>query len=420
MADKRKIVLILGNGFDLAHGLPTKYSHFLEFCKRVEMVWRYGLGSGKNVSEFKRTWIDNWKINESISVAIVTAYENRKMKRNSEGNYEVTSDNLELSEINSLLNDNVWYEYFTELYSTHCMKGENWIDFESEIRFVIKEVDENSLSLTSLWDDVIKKAIDSSQDQKLKTFKGKLKFDKFAQRKEWVPEHKATVKDFREKTFEDLERLTRALELYLVAFVEKIPISDSEKIPELSSLTPDYVINFNYTDTYERIYKKGKVYHIHGEANEKRSAEENDMVLGIDEYWIGDEQNERTNFTIFKKFSQRIQKHTGNESYRYLQEMQKLFQAKGNSWSGDVDILKDHPDGVSYVYVFGHSLDVTDKDILSNFIGDDSTSVIVYCLDKGTEGELIGNTIKLISEKKLLEKSNHVPTKLDYVIQKGK
>ena len=33
MADKRKIVLILGNGFDLAHGLPTQYSHFLEFCK---------------------------------------------------------------------------------------------------------------------------------------------------------------------------------------------------------------------------------------------------------------------------------------------------------------------------------------------------------------------------------------------------
>ncbi len=420
MADKGKIVLILGNGFDLAHGLPTKYSHFLEFCRRVEMVWSYGLSSGKNVAEFKRTCIDNWKINKSISTAIVTAYEGRKVKLDCEGYYEVTSDNLELSEIHSLLNDNVWYEYFMALYNTHCMKGENWIDFESEIRFVIKEVDENSLSFTNLWDDVIKKAIDSSQNQKLKTFKGKLKFDKFEQRKEWVLGHKATVKDFREKTFEDLERLTRALELYLAAFVEKIPISDSEKIPELSSLTPDYVINFNYTDKYERIYKKGKVYHIHGKANEKRSAEENDMVLGIDEYWIGDEQNERTNFTIFKKFSQRLQKHTGNESYRYLQEMQKLFQAKGNSWSGNVDILKDHPDGVSYVYAFGYSLDVTDKDILSNFIGDDSTSVIVYCLDKGTEGKLIGNTIKLISEKKLLDKSNHVPTKLDYVIQKGK
>lgn len=52
------------------------------------------------------------------------------------------------------------------------------------------------------------------------------------------------------------------------------------------------------------------------------------MVLGIDEYWIGDEQNEKTNFTIFKKFLQRIQEHTGNESYRYLGEMQKLFKEK--------------------------------------------------------------------------------------------
>ena len=38
-------------------------------------------------------------------------------------------------------------------------------------------------------------------------------------------------------------------------------------------------------------------------------------------------------------------------------------------------------------------------------------------MDKGTEGELIANTIKLIGEKKLLDKSNHVPVKLDYVIQ---
>lgn len=27
-------ILILGNGFDLAHGLKTKYSDFLEYCKK--------------------------------------------------------------------------------------------------------------------------------------------------------------------------------------------------------------------------------------------------------------------------------------------------------------------------------------------------------------------------------------------------
>lgn len=26
-------ILVIGNGFDLAHGLPTKYEHFLEFCE---------------------------------------------------------------------------------------------------------------------------------------------------------------------------------------------------------------------------------------------------------------------------------------------------------------------------------------------------------------------------------------------------
>jgi len=417
MADKGKTILILGNGFDLAHGLPTKYFHFLDFCQRVERIWSYGTSNDKQkIADFKRTWIDKWETDVSIKDTITTEFCNRKRKISSEGIHEMTSDSLELSEIHNLLDDNIWYEYFIELYRKNCMQGENWIDFESEIRFIIKEVDEKSLSLTNLWDDVIKKAIDSSGDLKLKIFKGKLKFEKYIQRKEWVSDHKITVKDFREKAFEDLERLTRALELYLVIFVEKIPVS--EKIPEISSLSPDYVINFNYTDTYGRIYKKGKVYHIHGKADAKRSAEENDMVLGIDEYWIGDERDERTNFTIFKKFSQRIQKHTGNESYKYLEEMQKLYKANGNSWTGHVDISKDHPDGVSYVYVFGHSLDITDKDILSSFIGDDSTSVIVYCRDKGTEGELIANTIKLIQEEKLLDKSNHVPMKLEYVIQK--
>lgn len=66
---------------------------------------------------------------------------------------------------------------------------------------------------------------------------------------------------------------------------------------------------------------------------------------------------------------------------------------------------------------FGHSLDVTDKDILSSFIGDEATAVTVYCRDKGTEGELIANTIKLIGEETLIHKANSLPPKLNYVIQ---
>lgn len=412
MANKGKTILILGNGFDLAHGLPTKYSHFLEFCRCVERIWSFGIDNdAQTIARFKETWIDKWVTDESIKDAVVTAFENRKITSNSEGKKEIISDNKELTEIHDLLDDNVWYDYFLELYEDNSLKGENWIDFESEIRDIIKEVDQRSLSLAYSWDMVVKEITNTAMDSKLKLFnEGLIKFLSIQK----PLNRQATVRDFREKAFEDLERLTRALEIYLTAFVEKI--KTEKRISVIDRLTPDYVINFNYTDTYERIYGKGKVYHIHGKADLHHSVENNNMVLGIDEYWIGDEQNAKTDFTIFKKFAQRIQKHTGNESYRYFKEIQDQFMAKRNNWSGSVDITKDHPDGVSEVYVFGHSLDVTDKDILSDFIGDDATSVIVYCMDKGTEGELIANSIKLITEKRLLEKVNHVPPKLKYVI----
>ena len=417
MPERGKTILILGNGFDLAHGLPTKYSHFLEFCQRGEAIlkWRPEEGA-KAIISFKENMIKNWETEQSIKDAIVREFEKRNVTFHVDASPEVTSDNPKLLEIRDLLDDNVWYKYFNKLYSDKRMKGENWIDFESEIRFIIKTVDENTSSLTNSWGTVSEKVIDSLKDQKFNTFEDSIHFAKYMLRKKCPKGYIITVKDFREKAFEDLARLTRVLEIYLTAFVEKIPIEKIKKVPEIEDLNPDYVINFNYTNTYQRVYKK-EVYHIHGKAKEDNSVENNKMVLGIDEYWTGNERDEKTNFTIFKKFAQRIQKHTGNKSYRYLEEIQYQFSAKRNTWSGPADITKDHPDGVSEVYVFGHSLDVTDKDILSGFIGDSATSVTVYCMDKGTEGELIANTIKLITEEKLLKKVNHVPTKLKYVIQ---
>ena len=57
-----KTLLILGNGFDLAHGLPTRYSDFLEFCNIL-----------KNLSKFRNdkalfisTNIESKKINKGI------------------------------------------------------------------------------------------------------------------------------------------------------------------------------------------------------------------------------------------------------------------------------------------------------------------------------------------------------------------
>lgn len=43
MVDKNMNILIIrGNGFDIAHGLPTRYKDFLETCvfaKKASVIW---------------------------------------------------------------------------------------------------------------------------------------------------------------------------------------------------------------------------------------------------------------------------------------------------------------------------------------------------------------------------------------------
>ena len=111
-------ILVIGNGFDLAHGLPTKYTDFLDFVKVIrQIIYKNDRDDMINIKwgnmgkQLKNIVKKN--INESVFV------------------------NTRLVWINIFV-DNVWIDYFL-----HCemhMK-ENWIDFESEISNVIRSID---------------------------------------------------------------------------------------------------------------------------------------------------------------------------------------------------------------------------------------------------------------------------------------
>lgn len=413
MSERGKTVLIVGNGFDLAHGLPTKYMDFLEFCIRVEVLWRFELFRQNKTylkKAFQKKWIEKWDMENSVRDYILNVFQNRKYKY--EGlppQLKVKIEDEVFNELYELIHENIWYCYFSEIYKKKYIRGENWIDFEFEIRYIIQQIDENSENLNDEISEIFKIIIERNRDDKMNLF-----IDVYRGRT-INEDDKQSIRLFRQIIYRDLERITRALELYLGKFINMIIID--KRIPEIDRIKPDYVINFNYTNTYERVYKNATVFHIHGNCDIDRAADKNNMVLGIDEYWEGNDRNLHTNFTIFKKFAQRIQKNTGIENYKYLNEINKHFEKNKEKWSGNVDISTTHPKGISYVHIFGHSLDITDKDILAGFVGAESTSVTVYCYDKGTEGELIVNTIKLIGEELLLKKINNVPPKLNYVIQ---
>lgn len=54
---------MIGNGFDLAHDLPTEYNNFLDFCIRVHRIYTHKNGS---VADYEQKFIYDIKINEEI------------------------------------------------------------------------------------------------------------------------------------------------------------------------------------------------------------------------------------------------------------------------------------------------------------------------------------------------------------------
>lgn len=113
--DNEKVnILIIGNGFDLAHNLPTKYTDFLEFIIIISDI----LFNKKDVVDYSKLP----KLKEIIEC------DRGNVRNNLYSCY---------SEWEELIKDNFWIEYFM---NSDTLLNENWIDFESEIREVVKKV----------------------------------------------------------------------------------------------------------------------------------------------------------------------------------------------------------------------------------------------------------------------------------------
>lgn len=175
----------------------------------------------------------------------------------------------------------------------------------------------------------------------------------------------------------------------------------SPDIQELQELKIDSVLNFNYTAIPEDIYPSLKnTHHIHGHADVGRLATENDMVLGVNEYWVGPQKNVQTNFNLYKKFVQRIIKKTGINYKNTLNQMSldyeegKCFQAKSKGYFGT---------RYSNVYIFGHSLDLTDGDVLQEVIRTPGVITTIFYRNKQQQANQIANLSKVLEQDELIE-----------------
>lgn len=391
-------MLIIGNGFDLAHGRPTTYADFLQFLESI--LWVRNDNRNRTVLE------------EHIEADISTEYTNPFLvmhplvkkyilstidTRYNSDDGSAHNKNKTIQELYDCLEENIWYEYFQIIVQKGKIRGKNWIDFESEIQEIIKFFDEKFYDLYEPY--IIKVQEKNSLSSKIRMFYSKLDFSKFNAAKGRTENYIPNCLDFIEKTYQDLEKLIRCLEIYLGDCVAKIPITCCS--PDIKGLECDSVLSFNYTEIPTKIYPSlTNTHYIHGFAEIKRPAEENNMVLGVNEYWEGSEKNFRTNFNLYKKFVQRIIKETGINYKSTLLEMQSEFE---NSRKNQTFAYTGPQ--YSHVYIFGHSLDVTDGDILREVIRNPGVITTIFYKDKQQQANQIANLSKVLGQDELLKRT---------------
>lgn len=382
--------------------------------------------------------MDNWDIDISIIGKLRIAFEKRVYKKRfiNDQNYEVdvTTNNKVLDELYSHIKHNTWLEYF---YTCSSNMGDNWIDFESEISKVIQTlgIARFQLECGGSIQNV------ESEDGKvlmgvLKAAKGNLK-SSYRSVKE--------IDEFTNFLNTELERLIRALEIYIAEFINKIDVR--EKSTDIESLNPDHILSFNYSNTYERIYGKGKNInydYIHGKADSNKNVANCNLVLGIDEYLDDNEKNKQLEFLTFKKYYQRIYKSTGNAYLNWVDEIKDDYSSylkkQSDTYLGFVESFKDgsilnYPfQKENYVkslnekcpqhtlYVFGHSLDITDRDILKLFICNDNVQTKIFYYrenedDKKVLGKLIKNLVKIMGQEELIRRTGGTHRTIEFVPQ---
>ena len=436
-------ILVIGNGFDLAHGLPTSYKDFLEFCARAQRIYTYQ--PSISVGQYEQDNLKEWTINDYVKARLKNAFDSRVFQS---GNTATTED-VVLDEIFACINGNAWIRYFRNCPS---YVGENWIDFETEISKVIRCLDEtrkmiqNEENIMEIKDEkgkILKSIVEAASTTIYNVFNSVRTIDKFS-------------KDL----YAELEKMIRALEMYISEFVQNIPIELKSK--DIENLNPSHIVSFNYSNTYERLYGVGKITeydYIHGKADINNTIQTNNMVLGIDEYLPEELQDKETEFIAFKKYYQRIYKMNKRLTETWCSEIKKEEERERSSREFlvnkqiEFDLVKkrdgsgagynwknyeklrcileqaydaQHPKHV--LCIFGHSLDVTDKDILRELLLNDNVHTTIFYYkridkfgndDNGRQdyGEKIKNLVKVIGPDELRRRTGGGNKTIEFRLQ---
>ena len=430
-------ILIVGNGFDLSHYLPTKYDHFMVAMEAIEN-WDVSKGD----MSFDNLFSALYEKEDYFFGYTKAMYKTDELK--------ISVD--QIKELQEKLKDNVWYQYFSD----HVREVKTWIDFETKIEDALiiighffNEIEnyqliENNLSWSFLHKlksakegfNLSQKKIRilellglievsySSYDHENDTVKENLSYTE-----EWddcqIDFLGSLIKEYRgyneflfseagKGLYKNLKNLSWLFNYYL----NLVGFSQNSEFNSLFSQDFDKVYSFNYTSTFKNIYgSNANFYYLHGQANESDST----VVLGVSDLDV--ELLKKYNFWGFTKYHQKLLLNT---DYNFLEEF--LLESKDiqlevdltqNFWlnrtingSGSVKYIRQKVERVLQersldinFYIWGHSLDYSDnayvKELFSfNEPYDQGVKIVVYYYE-GAQFDLLANLIYILKKDKV-------------------
>lgn len=393
-------LVIIGNGFDLAHGLPTGYRDFIDtYWQRIPLNFDIYLQNQQYNDEFVEVY---YKFNREYITVCYDIIPEIKTIENYENFHNFIYKYSKANNPNSDICDcsfNFKNDFFRIINEKN---SQNWVDIENQYYYQLKKIVKSKcLDMSKseeYWTEEQRKQVKKLNDEfdSIKNlFENYLK-EKVIQEYNF-DDHRNPVGDtfqfpeiFKPIFFnQNSEKLDK--------FLEEFPIPNQDRIRQLFTEQEDvaqYVsqlafLNFNYTPTNNKYIESlnsfidVKNIHIHGFVDEKR----NPINFGF-----GDEMDD--DYKIIENIND-------NEYLKNFKSFQYLHTSNYKN-------LLDFIDSESFqVYIMGHSCGLSDRTLLNTIFEHQnciSIKVFYYQKEDGTDNytEITQNISRHFNKKKLM------------------
>lgn len=456
-------ILIVGNGFDLSHYLPTKYDHFMDVMSAIE-----GKNTGEKVPNLTIHTVHEWmdildemflKNKNSNSFKFEMSFDELFSKIRDIKFIEKAKEYYFIDKINLSAKDvlktqyklelNCWYQYF----KNHVKEVKTWIDFEQKIEEVLIVaarciVDiENFHIIENLHQYFVKNKKDGlkirNRDSKILNFFNAVKIEKYETLKprpllkDGSGEETIVINEreninpkfcyggkiingfspelFLDFLYEQLEDFIEIFNLYLELVVNKLLLNCEVEIQSLDWGCPDKIYSFNYTNTYQRLHDAVNVEYLHGSCGEHQN-----IVLGVSD--VKDEALKKLKAYGFTKYHQKLFKDTDylfldNYKNKISQDEKDIFTLKDEFKSENRAVYRDDLNRKINqkknerklnlnIAIWGHSLDLSDKDYIIDLFSlnddmDRNVKVTVYYFDQNAKFALLNNLLAILGKDKV-------------------